>query len=92
MEFFFCFCFLVFFFFQAEDGIRDDLVTGVQTCALPIWDLREYREIRELRVCSHIYSHVVRSCDQDPLIMLWEIIIHTAPICYILMLNSDVTL
>ena len=27
---------LVFFFFQAEDGIRDDLVTGVQTCALPI--------------------------------------------------------
>src|SRR5258708_9602273 len=24
------------FFFQAEDGIRDDLVTGVQTCALPI--------------------------------------------------------
>src|SRR5207244_5045032 len=28
-----------FFFFQAEDGIRDDLVTGVQTCALPIWCL-----------------------------------------------------
>src|SRR5258708_31372347 len=28
-------CFF-FFFFQAEDGIRDDLVTGVQTCALPI--------------------------------------------------------
>src|SRR5947208_5345652 len=30
------FYFLLFFFFQAEDGIRDDLVTGVQTCALPI--------------------------------------------------------
>ena len=28
---------VVFFFFQAEDGIRDDLVTGVQTCALPIY-------------------------------------------------------
>ena len=28
--------FYFFFFFQAEDGIRDDLVTGVQTCALPI--------------------------------------------------------
>src|SRR3989441_11003028 len=27
----------VVFFFQAEDGIRDKLVTGVQTCALPIW-------------------------------------------------------
>src|SRR5258708_10620966 len=28
---------LFIFFFQAEDGIRDDLVTGVQTCALPIF-------------------------------------------------------
>src|SRR2546425_5464110 len=27
---------MCFFFFQAEDGIRDKLVTGVQTCALPI--------------------------------------------------------
>src|SRR2546430_14723723 len=27
------------FFFQAEDGIRDLTVTGVQTCALPIWRL-----------------------------------------------------
>src|SRR5437016_11085808 len=27
---------IVFFFFQAEDGIRDWSVTGVQTCALPI--------------------------------------------------------
>src|SRR5690348_14994322 len=33
-------CFVVFFFFfffQAEDGIRDGRVTGVQTCALPIY-------------------------------------------------------
>src|SRR2546421_6588751 len=30
-------CSLVFFFFQAEDGIRDLIVTGVQTCALPIY-------------------------------------------------------
>src|SRR5438093_13024555 len=28
----------MFFFFQAEDGIRDWSVTGVQTCALPILD------------------------------------------------------
>src|SRR5207249_8558253 len=28
--------FVFFFFFQAEDGIRDRNVTGVQTCALPI--------------------------------------------------------
>src|SRR5690349_22851755 len=33
---YFCFLFF-FFFFQAEDGIRDLYVTGVQTCALPIW-------------------------------------------------------
>src|SRR2546429_2704508 len=30
------FVFISFFFFQAEDGIRDVAVTGVQTCALPI--------------------------------------------------------
>src|SRR5437667_7579109 len=37
-ESFFVLCvdILVFFFFQAEDGIRDRDVTGVQTCALPI--------------------------------------------------------
>src|SRR5207248_4826631 len=29
-------CFSFYFFFQAEDGIRDRTVTGVQTCALPI--------------------------------------------------------
>src|SRR5205823_8080849 len=29
-------CVFCCFFFQAEDGIRDKLVTGVQTCALPI--------------------------------------------------------
>src|SRR5207248_8230603 len=29
--------FFFFFFFQAEDGIRDRTVTGVQTCALPIY-------------------------------------------------------
>src|SRR5256885_15375850 len=32
-----CLCYLCFFFFQAEDGIRDYKVTGVQTCALPIY-------------------------------------------------------
>src|SRR2546421_8049760 len=38
----------VFFFFQAEDGIRDLIVTGVQTCALPISALpaRAARESR----------------------------------------------
>src|SRR5207244_11319550 len=52
------------FFFQAEDGIRDDLVTGVQTCALPIskaatfldyqrrvWDAAS--AVERLRITSH---------------------------------------
>src|SRR6266511_5020342 len=34
------FLFFFFFLFQAEDGIRDFHVTGVQTCALPIWLMR----------------------------------------------------
>src|SRR2546430_10274225 len=39
-----------FFFFQAEDGIRDLTVTGVQTCALPICKLRASLEaLREPR-------------------------------------------
>src|SRR2546430_5961594 len=33
-------CLGLFFFFQAEDGIRDLTVTGVQTCALPIYTAR----------------------------------------------------
>src|SRR5699024_9390616 len=43
----------VFFFFQAEDGIRDRNVTGVQTCALPISEAAEGpshgREVRVLQ-------------------------------------------
>src|SRR6266567_3965301 len=35
----------LFFFFQAEDGIRDLTVTGVQTCALPIWSPDQRRVI-----------------------------------------------
>src|SRR5207249_8415900 len=35
-----CRSFIYFFFFQAEDGIRDRNVTGVQTCALPIYPPR----------------------------------------------------
>src|SRR2546423_13075142 len=39
---------LYVFFFQAEDGIRDKLVTGVQTCALPI-------SARTGKMISHAY-------------------------------------
>src|SRR2546422_5755754 len=43
------FNFFFFFFFQAEDGIRDVAVTGVQTCALPIY-ARDGRGRRTRRV------------------------------------------
>src|SRR5688572_32536441 len=60
--FFLCFFMLVFlfffFFFQAEDGIRDLTVTGVQTCALPIWHWRHWwrqrRVLPGLRAASRI--------------------------------------
>src|SRR3989442_15961043 len=39
--------FVFFFFFQAEDGIRDADVTGVQTCALPIYGERAGHADRE---------------------------------------------
>src|SRR5438445_13683595 len=41
-----------FFFFQAEDGIRDIGVTGVQTCALPISAGRTVRDVDLLAVCT----------------------------------------
>src|SRR5258708_28197065 len=54
-------------FFQAEDGIRDDLVTGVQTCALPI-RLTSRTKVRTSRyekkpIVSHgsITAHAPRS-------------------------------
>src|SRR5438093_13228661 len=40
---------LVFFFFQAEDGIRDWSVTGVQTCALPISPVEVAQQGRDRR-------------------------------------------
>ena len=50
--------FFVFFFFQAEDGIRDTSVTGVQTCALPI-SPREVRYFFTKNFWSLILSEIV---------------------------------
>src|SRR2546425_1437803 len=47
------FCFIFFFFFQAEDGIRDKLVTGVQTCALPIWIFHSLSILAKARAASN---------------------------------------
>src|SRR5437868_10166263 len=50
-----------FFFFQAEDGIRDRNVTGVQTCALPILD----RKARKGTAPSD-HAPVIVDLDQAP--------------------------
>src|SRR5258708_32769762 len=50
---------LFFFFFQAEDGIRDDLVTGVQTCALPI-SLRKTLKNEYRLLYLFFFSHQAR--------------------------------
>src|SRR5690349_23323596 len=53
---------LVCFFFQAEDGIRDLYVTGVQTCALPIWRRRvSRRRVSSMRArASRLFSRATR--------------------------------
>src|SRR2546422_8680254 len=66
-----------FFFFQAEDGIRDVAVTGVQTCALPIL-LKPYLESlawQELppRVKLH-YVFVDDGCDRAARSLLEEFV------------------
>src|SRR5256886_5562802 len=45
LKYLFC---VSFFFFQAEDGIRDLTVTGVQTCALPIFDVARSEDVERL--------------------------------------------
>src|SRR5438552_12936648 len=57
-----------FFFFQAEDGIRDDLVTGVQTCALPIYiaPATGARKRNETQQVTAARLQVLRRADRLP--------------------------
>src|SRR5258708_28772424 len=59
---------LFFFFFQAEDGIRDDLVTGVQTCALPIYPrLRRGRAAARAVLRRHgVHPRRVHAAERAP--------------------------
>src|SRR3989441_7993769 len=51
----------MFFFFQAEDGIRDKLVTGVQTCALPIYGFPDYLKRASSRTTgATVFAYWVR--------------------------------
>src|SRR3712207_7543422 len=56
-----------FFFFQAEDGIRDIGVTGVQTCALPIFDsLGRGAEVEEGAAEGDRAEHEPAEAEGDP--------------------------
>src|SRR2546430_6591101 len=56
-----------FFFFQAEDGIRDLTVTGVQTCALPISLCEALERMRGSRedVADNIWRAALRTVDES---------------------------
>src|SRR5256885_5174572 len=58
---------LFFFFFQAEDGIRDYKVTGVQTCALPISRPRgeEDRQVRAAAAADLVRGPAEDALGQD---------------------------
>src|SRR5256886_11518843 len=62
----------VSFFFQAEDGIRDLTVTGVQTCALPIssggFTYQPNRDPGFARTAAAIYSLQVCGLYDDPMV------------------------
>src|SRR5690348_17835947 len=84
------FCFLVyvmwvfFFFFQAEDGIRDGRVTGVQTCALPIslrkwfghdpekWTEFRRRYFRELRLQPEARGRITSAAHRGQVTLVYS--------------------
>src|SRR5256885_16945230 len=57
----------VFFFFQAEDGIRDYKVTGVQTCALPIFGTHNTLGLAKDKKATFILAST-SECYGDPLV------------------------
>src|SRR3712207_8402951 len=62
-------CVYCFFFFQAEDGIRDIGVTGVQTCALPIYS-------ETATVCDVVELHGLQLTDAQVgghMLVLWGV-------------------
>src|SRR5438105_5135069 len=65
----------LFFFFQAEDGIRDPLVTGVQTCALPIWYwLTTWAPPQSMTSLPSAASLACSSADSIPSVTKWNVV------------------
>src|SRR5207244_8283163 len=64
--FFLVLLWLCCFFFQAEDGIRDDLVTGVQTCALPIFMCGRRERVRDVTRLGAAYGLAAAEQGKSP--------------------------
>src|SRR5699024_12229424 len=68
-----CLC-VFYFFFQAEDGIRDRNVTGVQTCALPISTAGQIAGAILAGIFHPDWSYVYNGSGEDLISQLWETI------------------
>src|SRR5256884_2773135 len=62
---------LLFFFFQAEDGIRDVAVTGVQTCALPISSALAVKPVEGVSVAAGPGAPAPEAPAPQPVGILW---------------------
>src|SRR5260370_19073426 len=72
---------VVFFFFQAEDGIRDSSVTGVQTCALPIYFISgDQRQANGTRAVEVLALHPLH---RTPLIVAHRDIVEDGVACQV---------
>src|SRR5260370_32190516 len=72
---------MYFFFFQAEDGIRDSSVTGVQTCALPILAF-VYVSCPRMELCGE--SRPCRSAQCSSILYTLQTMQMSALVCFIL--------
>src|SRR5207247_4947161 len=75
------------FFFQAEDGIRDPLVTGVQTCALPISVQRTCRRQSACLIFSdwiqtaYVLPYFIQRCVESKPFRIWQPVIAPSGTC-----------
>src|SRR3712207_7477545 len=66
----YCLWYTVIFFFQAEDGIRDIGVTGVQTCALPISRDTKLGPEEITRDIPNVGENMLRDLDESGIIRI----------------------